>query len=99
MLEDLPAAIVFSKSFLSFSKERKEAEKYLKRNYKNDKLSKVLFILKKDDNLDYSLATHADIEKISFYPREREVLFYPFSSFEIKGIKEINFNGEKDNET
>ena len=93
-LEDLPAAIVFSKSFLSFTKERKIAEKFLGGDYKNDKLSKVLFILKKDDNLDYSLATHADIEKISFYPKEREVLFYPFSSFEIKGIREINFNKE-----
>ena len=41
--------------------------------------------------MDYSLSTHADIEKISFYPNEKEVLFFPFSSFE---IKEININNE-----
>jgi ubiquitin-protein ligase len=42
--------------------------------------------------MDYSLATHADIENISIYPKEKEVLFFPFSSFEIKGIKKIEFN-------
>ena len=56
---------------------------------------KVLFILEKNDNIDYSLATHADIEKISYYPNEREVLFFPFSSFEIKEIKEEIINNEK----
>ena len=94
-IENLPASIVFSKSFLSFSKEKEIAECYLKNKNNNKNLSKVLYILEKDDNIDYSLATHCDIEKISFYPNEREVLFYPFSSFEIKDIKEINLNGEK----
>ena len=55
-------------------------------------ISKVLFILEKDDNIGYNLSTHGDIEKISFFPNEKEVLFFPFSSFEIKNIKEINFN-------
>ena len=93
-IENLPASIVFSKSFLSFSKEREIAEKYLKLKNNDNNLSKVLYILEKDDNLDYSLASHSDIEKISFFPNEREVLFYPFSSFEIKDIKEVNLNGE-----
>ena len=93
-IENLPASIVFSKSFLSFTKERELAEDYLKNKNNNNNLSKILFILEKDDNIDYSLATHSDIEKISFYPKEREVLFYPFSSFEIKDIKEVKLNGE-----
>ena len=58
-------------------------------------LSKVLYILEKDDNMDYSLSTQSDIEKISFYPNEKEVLFFPFSSFEIKNIEENIINGEK----
>ena len=58
-------------------------------------MCKVLFILEKDDNIDYSLGTHADIEKISYYPNEREVLFFPFSSFEIKEIKEVEINNNK----
>jgi len=94
-IEGLPSSIVFSKSFLSFSKDKNIAEKFLKYENKNNNLSKVLFILEKDDNLGYNLSTHGDIEKISFFPNEREVLFFPFSSFEIKNIKEINIGKEK----
>ena len=52
--EDLPGSIVFSKSFLSFSKIEKEAKKYIRNTDKNDKnFSKVLFILEKKDNEGY----------------------------------------------
>ena len=98
--EGLPGAIVFSKTFSSFSKDRKIAENFLNTTStpgetKMIKSSKVLFILEKDDNLDFSLSTHADIEKISFYPVEREVLFFPFSSFEIQQVNEVLINNEK----
>ena len=93
--EGLPGCIIFSESFLTFSKDKNISKKYFNIENKDDNLSKVLFILKKDDNVDYSLSTHSDIEKISFFPYEREVLFLPFSSFEIKNIKEININEEK----
>ena len=63
---------------------------------KSEDLSRVLFILEKDDIIDYSLSTHSDLENISFFPDEKEVLFFPFSSFEIKEIKKIeNINGNK----
>ena len=89
-IEFLPSSIVFSKSFLSFSKDKKVAEMFLKTGINTDNnLAKVLFILEKDENLDYNLSTHGDIEKISFFPIEKEVLFFPFSSFEVKEIKEI----------
>ena len=99
----LPAGIVFSKTFLSFTKEKKIAEYFLdepeveKKITTPNKLSKVLFILEKDNNIDNSsFITHADIEKkISLFPKEREVLFFPFSSFEIKNINEIIVNNEK----
>ena len=94
-IEGLPSSIVFSKSFLSFSKDKNIAEQFLQGENKNKNISKVLFILEKDDNIGYNLSTHGDIEKISFYPNEREVLFFPFSSFEIKNIKELNINNEK----
>ena len=42
--------------------------------------------------MDYSLSTHADIENISLYPKEKEVLFFPLSSFEIKEINKIKIN-------
>ena len=91
-IEGLPGAIVFSKTFLSFTKNKKIAEKYLENEEDDKELIKVLFILEKDNNLDYSLSTHADIENISVYPKEKEVLFFPLSAFEIKEINKIRIN-------
>ena len=92
---NLPAAYVFSKSFLSFSKEKRIALNFLNSINNNNNLEKVLFILDKDDTIDHNNSSHADIEKISFYPNEKEVLFFPFSSFEIKSIQIIKLNNEK----
>ena len=64
-------------------------------NIYNNNLSKVLFILEKDDSIGYDLSTHCDIEKLSFLPNEKEVLFLPFSSFAIKEINEINWHNDK----
>ena len=90
--EGLPGSIVFSKSFLSFSKDYNEVKKYMRNKYKN--FSKVLFILEKKENEGYNLCTHGDIEKISYFPREKEVLFFPFSSVERKDIKKKNMDNE-----
>ena len=70
-VKGLPGAIVFSKSFLSFTKKKSIAENFLSNKIKN--LSEVLFILEKDDNLDYDLSTHGDIEKISMFTSERSL--------------------------
>jgi len=79
------AAIVFSKVFLSFSKDENVALSFIsKPSFPGT--SKVLFILQKDNSINSSLSTHADIENISIFPNEKEVLFFPFSSFEIKSI-------------
>ena len=53
-----------------------------------------MYILEKDDNIDYNLSTHGDRENLSCFPNEKEVLFFPFSTFEIKDIKEIKIEGE-----
>ena len=93
-IKDLPSSIIFSKSFLSFNKDRNIAKYFLNMNKNDNKeFSKVLFILEKDDYMNYSLSTHADIEDLSFF-KEKEVLFFPFSSFEIKDINQIYDNNE-----
>jgi hypothetical protein len=46
-IKGLPSSIAFSKSFLSFSKEKNVAEKFLNNENKDKNLSKVLFILEK----------------------------------------------------
>ena len=88
-IENLPGAIVFSKYFLSFSKERNIAEGFLSSGYIDNNLCNVLYILEKDKDIDYSLSSHTDIENISIFTSEKEVLFFPFSPFEIKEINEI----------
>ena len=92
-IENLPGATLFSKAFLSFNKDKNYEKNLLNLiGNKNKESSKVLFILEKDENIDYSLSTHIDLEKLT---NEKEVLFLPFSSFEINNINEINVNNEK----
>ena len=93
--KNLPPIIAFSKLFLSFSKNKERAEKFYNDAKKAPNSSKVLYIVEKDDFIGYNLSTHGDIEKISFFQEEEEVLFFPFSSFEIKEVKEINIGGQK----
>ena len=93
-MEGLPSSIVFSKSFLSFSKNKSQAEKFFKYGNINENISRVLFKLEKKVN-DYNLSTHGDISKLSVYPDEEEVLFFPFSTFAIKNMKETIIENEK----
>ena len=91
----LLGAFVFSKEFLTFYKEKKNVENFFQNiNDSNKSFNKVLFVLEKNNNIDYNLSTHIDIEKISF-ENDKKVLFLPFSSFEINEIKEININNKK----
>ena len=92
--KDLPRSIMFCKSFLSFSKIKSVAEGYLILQKKNDNFSKVLYILERDNNKDQNLSNHASLEEISDFPKEKEVLLFPFSSFEVQYIKETKLNKE-----
>ena len=85
-IKDLPGAIVYSRSFLSFSKKKEIALGFMDKNKRANNFSKVLFILKKDKEFDYSSSTHVDVGKLSIFQNEEEVLFFPFSSFKIEKI-------------
>ena len=96
--EGLPAAICFSKSFLSFSENREVAEVFLKartiENDDNEDLLKIIFILQKNDNItNESLRTYINLFDIAKIQGEREILFLPFSAFEIQSIEPKNVNG------
>ena len=93
--ESLPTSIVYSRSFLSFSKRKEVAFQFLRNLQINDNLCKALFILEKNDNKDSNLDTNCVMDKISFYPDEGEILFFPFSFFEIREIKLIESSEEK----
>jgi len=94
---DLPGANLFSKTFLSFNEDEKEANKfyeYYKNNkskYENKTLVPVFFHLIKKEDIKESLYTHIKIENISVYPNENEILFLPFTWFEILNVTPILF--------
>ena len=92
--EGLPAAICFSKAFLSFSENKKVAKAFLLNHYlqdsENEELLNIIFTLKKKDNIsNESLNTFINLSDISKMKNEQEVLFLPFSAFEIEKIKEV----------
>lgn len=49
----------------------------------------LFYLFQKKINI---LNTHCDVENISFFPKDKEVIFLPFSCFEIKEIKNIIIN-------
>ena len=75
--------IIFSKLFLSFTKEITVAERFITSYKKNTMLTVV------EANEDYDLYTHTDIEELSNFQNEKEVLFFPFSAF---GIADFTYD-------
>ena len=78
--------IIFSKLFLSFTKDITVAERVIDLYEKNTMLTVV-----EADNK-YNLNTHTDIEELSCFPAEKEVLFFPFSAF---GIEDFTYDSKK----
>ena len=90
----IPNVIVFSRCFLSFSIERRIAEKFAKAS-DGDTYS-ILYIIEKIKNIENngSNISNADIQKFSNFSNEKEILIFPFTCFEIvKIVKIINNPG------
>jgi len=73
----ISAGILFCKAFLSFSCIKNKAVVFALKNTHFDPktMKRVLFVLKSNPNINETFNTHADIEKYSFYPNEKEILF------------------------
>ena len=84
--KNLPSSIVYGRSFFSFSFKKEVAEDFYNRSKKkeNEELKAIFLILEgKSEN---AFNGNASISEYSFYEEESEVLFFPFSCFEIKSI-------------
>jgi len=88
-LNNFPKAILYYRSFQSFTLSLANALFFMNKAAKESGLPKVLFLV--EANYSYLLDTksNAYIRDISAYKSEDEVLFFPFSSF---GITKINKN-------
>ena len=83
--------LIYSRTYLSFSIDKNISIKFLK-NIKNTK--KVLFQIENNlINKKNNIISNANLYNISLFQNEKEILFFPFSSFIIKDIK----LDEKDN--
>ena len=89
--EGCPSSLLFSKTFISFSKDKNKAEEFFTIFNKNAMLTLEQY------NNTMNINTHADIENISIFPTEREVLFFPFSSFGIEQIEQDPVNPNRYN--
>ena len=88
--DKIDVCLVYSRAFLSFSKEKKQALNFLSENTDNELVSCIFEVngLRgvEDENEFYS--SNADIKEFSRFPKEEEVLFFPFSSFIITEIED-----------
>ena len=87
---NLPGAYCFSKIFLSFSLNRDCAFQLMKQNKDNKKNNEklVLFEISSGNNMDAKCISNANICEYSFFPERKEVLFFPYSCFEVVEIKD-----------
>ena len=75
----------FSKNFLSFSKSKNVAKGFLSPSQDQDNTVTILFILKECKNENFCV-TNIDIESLSSYGNEKEVLILPLTCFEVVKI-------------
>ena len=87
--------LVLIRKFLSFFKNKATAINFLNPKNNQSDIKNVLFVvnpLKENKNI---RVTNIDVAKFSYFPSEKEVLFLPFSGFQISGfemVKEKNLD-------
>jgi len=80
--------LVLTRTFLSFSKSKEVAYNFLKFRENNEpNIKKILYIVNPLKQYNITV-TNIDIENLSMYPDEKEVVFLPFSGLEIERIEE-----------
>ena len=85
--------IFYSRCFLSFTKDENIAKKYIGET--DDKFYGILIKLHNNNIIPYNTITQGvDIESFSTYPNEKEVLFFPYSPFFLKGISKVNLENK-----
>ena len=91
----LPSYICFSKSFLSTSLDYKVALKFMVRKSLESNQNYVLYEIEKGNYIDRKNASNSDTQEFSYFKNEKEILFFPFSSFEVGEIKALEYNKKK----
>ena len=94
--DNLPKVIYYLRAFKSFSKNRKISEQFIRESSEDS--TGLLFILLVDNNdinIEEDFKSNAYIKEFSKYQVEDEVLFFPFSSFEVVKIEDEQTDTKK----
>lgn len=83
--------LIFFRRFMSFTPDSNVAMNFMKFHLNNKKFKLVLFVVNSLKGGTNSTVTNIDTKKCNFYDKEEEVIFLPFSGFEIYDIKEENY--------
>ena len=91
--QEINEILYYSKTFLSFSQNKKVAEGFLNKNLgKNSNLVNYIFILKEIENQEYFINNILVEPNNTNFENESEVLFLPFSCFLVEDIKDKNIS-------
>ena len=90
--KSLPSFLLYSRSFLSFSKDEDVIRNFIGNT--DDKNYGIFFKLKNNYKMTNKYSSNADIEFLSAYSNEKEVIFFPFSSFCLENISKGEFKGK-----
>ncbi len=82
--------LIYSRCFLSFSTDESVAHSFLNESHK-DNIVSILLVINSSVNNDETYTSNTDVKEFSFFEGEEEVLFFPYSSFVVDSIEEINY--------
>ena len=81
-------SLVLTRNFLSFSKDKHVAEKFLAHSNNQSNIKSVFFIVNPLDGSKDTRVTNIDAKEFNHFSSEDEVIFLPFSGFEIYHCEE-----------
>ena len=89
--KNLPGCICYCKSFLSTSISKKIAENFLKDKINKKSANEEIVLYQIQSSKDSRNFTNVDIQNFSVFD-EKEILFFPFSCFEINNVQILQNN-------
>ena len=95
--ENLPSCICYSKAFLSSSLKEEVALTFMSRKSKKEDEEYAIFEFEKPNEIDIQNTSNSIVIKMSRFEHEEEILFFPFSSFEISKLPEERTYISEDN--
>ena len=88
----LPKFLLYSRTFLSFTKVKEKIKYFIK--HTDDSFYGIVFMLKNNSAISNKYSSNADIEYLSKFPDEKEVLFFPYTTYCLKNIYEQKYENQ-----